>query len=188
MTETNTTSTKKLKVLDLIYIAIFAVLISICAWVTIPGIVPFTLQTLGIFCTVGLLGGRRGTITLVIYLLLGIIGLPVFAGFRSGLGVLLGTTGGYIIGFVCIALVYWLITSLLGEKTWCKILGMVLGLIVCYAFGTVWYMVAYASQTGSTGLLAVLGLCVFPFILPDLAKLCLAMIIIKSLQKHIHIQ
>ena len=88
------------KVRDIIYIGIFAVLISICAWITVPTAVPFTLQSMGVFTAVGLLGGKRGSLAVVTYILLGMIGLPVFSGFSGGIGVILNATGGYIIGFL----------------------------------------------------------------------------------------
>ena len=82
---------------DMVYCAMFAVLIAVCSWISIPATVPFTLQTFGIFVTVGILGGKRGSVSVLIYLLLGAVGIPVFAGFKGGIGALLGTTGGYII-------------------------------------------------------------------------------------------
>ncbi|MEI3229118.1 MAG: biotin transporter BioY [Lachnospiraceae bacterium] len=88
------------KTRDMVYIAIFAVLIAICSWISIPTTVPFTLQTFAVFLAVGVLGGKRGTLSILIYLLLGAIGVPVFAGFTGGIGIVLGTTGGYIIGFL----------------------------------------------------------------------------------------
>ena len=89
---------------DLCFCAIGAALIAVCAWISIPAEVPFTLQTFAIFAVCGLLGGRRGTVSVLVYLLLGAVGLPVFSGFRGGLGALLGTTGGYILGFLALAL------------------------------------------------------------------------------------
>lgn len=86
------------------YIALFAVLMAVCSWISIPAVVPFTLQTFGVFVAVSVLGGKRGTLAVVLYLLMGVVGLPVFAGFSGGLGVLLGSTGGYIVGFVFTAL------------------------------------------------------------------------------------
>ena len=118
-------------ILDMVLIAMFAVIIAVCSWLSIPGEVPVTLQTFGVFCAVGLLGGKRGTLSVVIYILLGLVGVPVFAGFKGGVGSLIGPTGGYIIGFVFTALVYWLVTKLLGTKIWAVVLGMVLGLVVC---------------------------------------------------------
>ena len=75
----------KLKTVDMAYIALFAVLITICSWISIPAAVPLTFQTFGVFLAVGVLGGKRGTLSVVTYLLLGAVGLPVFSGFRGGL-------------------------------------------------------------------------------------------------------
>ena len=69
------------KTYDLVYVALFAVLIAICAWISVPTTVPFTLQTFGIFLTVGLLGGKRGSMAVLVYILLGAAGIPVFSGF-----------------------------------------------------------------------------------------------------------
>ena len=95
------------KTFDMVYIAVFAVLIAICSWISIPTLVPFTMQTFALFLAVGTLGGRRGTMAVLIYLLLGAVGIPVFAEFSAGMGVLLGNTGGYLIGFVFSALLMW---------------------------------------------------------------------------------
>ena len=85
---------------SLTLIALFAVIIAICSWVTIPFyVVPFTLQTLGIFLTLRFLGSKRGTVAIAVYLVLGALGVPVFAGFTGGIGRLLGPTGGYLVGF-----------------------------------------------------------------------------------------
>ena len=107
----STATATKTKTYDLAYIAIFAVLIAICSWISIPATVPFTLQTFAVFMAVGLLGGKRGTIAVLTYVLLGAIGVPVFAGFSGGVGALLGNSGGYIVGFIFSALVMWAITA-----------------------------------------------------------------------------
>ena len=171
------------KLQDMAYIALFAALIAICAWISIPTAVPFTLQTFGVFCAVGLLGGKRGTLAVLVYIALGAIGLPVFAGFKGGLSALLGATGGYIVGFVLSALVYWLVTKLLGDHVWSAALGMALGLLVCYAFGTAWFMSVYARGTGAIGLTTALGWCVFPFLLPDAIKIALALLVPRRIPK-----
>ncbi|MFR0734721.1 MAG: biotin transporter BioY [Oscillospiraceae bacterium] len=110
------------------------------------GEVPFTLQTFGVFAALGLLGGKRGTIAIALYLVLGAVGLPVFSGFRGGFGVLLGTTGGYIFGFLLSGLLYWALTALLGNKGWVRLLAMVLGLLLCYAAGTGWFLLVYLQK------------------------------------------
>jgi biotin transport system substrate-specific component len=167
------------------YVAIFAVAIAICAWISIPTTVPFTLQTFGIFLAVGVLGGRRGTFAVLVYILLGAVGLPVFAGFSGGLGILLGTTGGYIVGFLFSALAYWLVTKFFGDSLPVMVVSMVLGLVICYAFGTAWFMTVYARSSGAIGLGTALGWCVFPFIIPDLCKIALAVGLTRVLRPHV---
>lgn len=182
---TKVTKVSESKTLDLVYIALFAAITAVCSWISIPATVPFTLQTFGIFVAVGALGGKRGSLSVLIYLLLGAVGVPVFAGFSGGIGIILGSTGGYIIGFLFSALVMWGMEKVLGNKTWVLALSMVLGLLVCYAFGTIWFMVVYAKNSGSIGLMTALGWCVFPFIIPDLVKIVAALGISKVLRKAI---
>ena len=170
------------KVLDLVYIAIGAALIAICSWISIPTAVPFTLQTFAVFFVLLALGGERGTIATLVYVLLGAIGVPVFAGFSGGIGILLGSTGGYIIGFLFTGLIYILFTKFFKKNIVIKIVALVLGLAVCYAFGTAWFMHVYIKSSGEVGLLTVLGWCVFPFIIPDLLKLALAVVISKRIE------
>lgn len=177
----------KNRTLDMVYIAMFTVLIAICSWISIPTTVPFTLQTFGVFVTVGVLGGKRGSLSVLIYLLLGAIGIPVFAGFTGGMGIVLGSTGGYIIGFLLSTLLMWGMEKLLGKKTWVLALSMVLGLLVCYIFGTIWFMLVYTRETGAIGLWTALGWCVFPFVIPDLGKIVLALLICKRLAKVIKV-
>ena len=90
----STVTATKTRTYDMAYIAIFAVLIAICSWISIPMTVPFTLQTFGVFMAVGVLGGKRGSLAVLVYILLGAIGVPVFAGFSGGFGILLNNTGG----------------------------------------------------------------------------------------------
>ena len=182
------TAALKFRTVDMAYIALFAVMIAVCSWISIPATVPFTLQTFGVFLAVGVLGGKRGTLAVLVYLLLGIVGLPVFAGFSGGIGCLLGTTGGYIVGFLFSALVMWAMERFLGKKPWVLALSMVLGLIVCYAFGTVWFMQVYAKTTGAIGIWTALGWCVFPYIIPDLVKIVLAMVLCKRLAAAIRLR
>ena len=175
------------KTVSMVYIAFFSVLIAVCSWISVPTTVPFTLQTFGIFVAVGVLGGKRGSLSVLIYLLLGAIGIPVFAGFTGGMGIILGSTGGYILGFLFSALIMWLMERILGKKTWVLALSMFLGLIVCYAFGTAWFMVVYARSAGSIGLMTALGWCVIPFIIPDVIKIVLALVVSKRLSKLVKI-
>ena len=170
------------KVLDMVYIAIGAALIAICSWISIPTAVPFTLQTFAVFFVLLALGGERGTLATLVYVLLGAIGVPVFAGFSGGIGILLGSTGGHIIGFLFTGLIYILFTKFFKKNIVIKIVALVLGLAVCYAFGTAWFMHVYIKSSGEVGFLTVLGWCVFPFIIPDLLKLALAVVISKRIE------
>ena len=167
-----------MKVKDMAFCGLFAALLAVCAWLSIPfGDLSFSLQTFGIFLTLGLLGGKRGTVTIAVYLLLGAAGAPVFAGFRGGLGSLLGPTGGYLLGFFAMGLVYWAMPK--------KHVGMLAGLLVCYLFGTFWYWHFYLQNGGSGDLLVVFCTCVLPYLLPDLIKLMLAGLLTTRLKRHL---
>ena len=132
------------RISDIVYIGMSAAIIAVCAWIQIPLTVPITLQTMGVALVAGLFGAKRGTLATLLYILIGAIGVPVFSGFKSGFGVLLGSTGGYIIGFIFTALIVGLVSDKT-NKLWAIILSMVLGVLVCYAFGTVWFAVVYAK-------------------------------------------
>ena len=175
----------KLKTKDLALCALFAALIAVCAWISISATVPFTLQTFAIFAALGLLGGKRGTVAVAVYLLLGAIGVPVFAGFQGGIGALLGTTGGYLLGFLLTALIEWGMEARFGSKTGVFLLSAVLGMLVCYAFGTAWYLVVYARTKGAISLATALGWCVVPFLIPDAVKIALAVLLRGRLKRHI---
>ena len=159
---------------DAAMIALCAAVMAVCSWISIPAAVPFTMQTFGVFLAVGLLGGRNGTLAVLIYILLGAAGLPVFSGFTGGIGHLFGATGGYIIGFIFSALLMWLVEALLGRSSKTLVASMIAGLLICYAFGTAWFMVVYARDSGSVGLITALSWCVFPYIIPDALKILLA--------------
>lgn len=167
---------------DAAMIALCAAVMAVCSWISIPAAVPFTMQTFGVFLAVGLLGGRNGTLAVLVYILLGAAGLPVFSGFSGGIGHLFGATGGYIIGFVFSALVMWLAEALFGKSNKLLIASMVAGLLVCYAFGTAWFMVVYARDSGSIGLITALSWCVFPYIIPDALKILLAAVLTRRLR------
>lgn len=181
----NAIAGKRISVYDLVMVALFAALIAVCAWITIPGAVPFTLQTMGVFLAVGLLGGKRGTAAVLVYILLGAVGMPVFSGFSGGVGRLLGTTGGYIIGFLVAALAMWAMEAIFGKAKWVLPVSMLLGLLLCYAFGTAWFLVLYTQTKGAISVASVLSMCVVPFIIPDLLKIALALLLTSRLSKFI---
>ena len=164
----------KFRTKDLCYTALTAVLIAVCSWLSVPTAVPFTMQTFAVFFALELLGGARGTAAVAIYLLLGAVGVPVFAGFTGGLGILFGATGDYLLGFLLTGLCYWLLARPDGVL-WRRVAALLLGLLLCYGFGTFWFMQVYSRANGPLGLMTALGWCVFPFLLPDALKLVLAL-------------
>ena len=174
--------------IDLMYMALGAVLIAVCSWISIPTTIPFTMQTFAVFFVLSAFEGKRGTMAIVVYILLGAVGVPVFAQFTSGIGILLGNTGGYIVGFIFMGLIYWLIVHFLRKKPWVKILAMIIGLAVCYTFGTAWFMIVYTQANGAVGLAMVLAWCVIPFIIPDLIKLGLALTLARRLSPVLKLQ
>ena len=177
------TSHSRFRTLDLAYIALFAVLIAVSAWVSIPFPVPFTLQTCAVFLALMTLGGRRGSYAVLIYLLMGAAGLPVFSGFQGGLGVLMGATGGYLIGFLSITFLYRILTGK-GESPVQTGLAALVGLLSCYFIGTLWFSVGYASDSIG-GVLSALLLCVVPYVIPDLIKLALAFALSRRLKRYL---
>lgn len=185
MTEENTAG---LRTRDLALVALFTALMAVCAWISVPVPAPFvqfTMQTFAVFAALLALDGKRGTYAITAYLLLGAVGAPVFSNFRGGVGVLLGATGGYIVGFVFTGLLYWLMTAKLGEALPVKVAAGVLGMAAYYVFGTAWYLVLYASTGSPVSLMTALGYCVFPFVLPDLVKLALALLLARRVGKYV---
>ena len=163
--------------------SVFAALTAVCAWIALPiPPVSFTMQTFGVLMALGILGGKWGSVSILLYLAMGIIGLPVFSGFRGGLGALMDATGGYIAGFLAAALIYWLVTALGSDKELFRLLGMVLGLLCCYLLGTLWFRYGYLPG-GNLSWGAILLQCVVPYLLPDAAKLILAWLLGRRLRR-----
>ena len=174
---------------ELVLTALFAAIISICSWIAIPlPAVAMTMQTFGIFCALELLGGRNGLFSVLVWILLGAVGLPVFTGFKGGAGVLVGPTGGYILGFVLMAAIYWLGTGIAGKKIPTRAASMLTGLAICYLFGTLWFVYGYSKNGNEMTFIKAMKLCVTPFVPFDLIKLVLAIVIAERIKKSIKLQ
>ena len=167
------TRTARLTAKDMAQIGMMTALMAVCAWVTIPFTIPFTLQTFGVFITLRLLGGRRGTAAIGLYILLGTAGVPVFSGFSGGFGVLAGPTGGYIAGFLLTGLLY-CAAKPLRKTRWAENAVLAAGLLICYLFGTVWFCVVKGNAGSPMGFLQAVSICVLPYLIPDGVKLLLA--------------
>ena len=164
---------------------LFTAVLTVCAWISIPfGDSVITLQTFGIFLTLGLLGGKLGSLTVLVYLLLGAVCVPVFSAFRGGLGALLGTTGGYLFGFMLTSLVYWLLTSRRNTPR-LRLIAMGIGLLLGYSCGSWWYLTRYRNG-GTVTLGLVLLKCVVPFLIPDAMKLGLAWLLTGKLRRYVY--
>lgn len=174
----------KKKTSSIVFIAQFVVLITVCAWISIPTTIPFTMQTFAVFLAFAFLGGKRGTACVFAYLLLGFIGAPVFANFHSGIGAIMGAGGGYLLGWIASGLVFWLFEKLLGKGVWAQALSMLIGLFVCYLIGTLWFAFIYTQTAQPIGLWTALLTCVLPFLLPDLVKLALALWLSRRLKTY----
>ena len=179
----NTPLNNKLR--SVVAISLFSAVIAVCSFIYIPFTVPFTMQLFGVFCSLYLLGGKKGTLSILLYIFIGAIGLPVFAGFRGGVGSLLDATGGFITGFVFSGLAYWLSLSALKEKKYAKELSLVASLLVCYLCGALYFTLFYSRGEYIKGFGSAIITCVLPFIIPDLLKLLLAISVCRKIQKSI---
>lgn len=169
---------------DITKISFMSTFIVICAWINIKlPFVSFTMQTLGVFVALETLGGTRGLYSIIIYISLGVIGMPVFSNYQGGVGVLFGMTGGYILGFVFQSIIYIVATKFFGISKKVRILAMVLGLLSCYLFGTIWFVYLYSRNVSEIGILSALMMCVIPFVIPDFVKMYFAFIISNRLNK-----
>ncbi|MCR4661837.1 MAG: biotin transporter BioY [Clostridia bacterium] len=180
---------KRLKIrnttIDIAYISVCIALISVCSWISIPSVVPFTLQTFAVFFTLMFLGGKRGTIAILSYLLLGLCGVPIFSNFNGGISAFVNFSSGYLIGFLLMALFFWAFTAIFKGKLWAQIVGLVIGLLICYTFGTIFFILLYTARIESISLISALTICVFPFIPFDLIKLAIGVFLAKLLNKYI---
>lgn len=166
-------------------IAVMAALTCVCSWLTVPSVVPFTMQTFAVFCALLLLGGRDGLYAVILYLIMGALGLPVFSGFAGGVGYMLGPTGGYMAGFVITALLYWLCQPLYRKHRWLRYPVLAAGLLLCYLAGTAWFIAVMGARGTDYGVAAALGLCVVPYLLPDALKLLLAGLLCARVSKRL---
>ncbi|MCI8648933.1 MAG: biotin transporter BioY [Anaerotruncus sp.] len=168
-----------LQVRNLTLCALFAALTAICSQIAIPiPPIPINLALLSVYLSGALLGARLGALSQLVFMLVGAVGMPVFSGFRGGIAVLVGPTGGYIIGYLAAAWIIGFICEKWGCNFYKLVIAILIGTAVCYAFGTAWFVVL----TGKT-LVAALGACVLPFLPGDAAKTIAAAAIVPAIAK-----
>ena len=167
----------KQKTRNLTLCALFAALCAVCSQIAIPlPMVPINLALFAVHLAGALLGARYGTLSMLIYLILGLVGVPVFQGFKAGPSALFGPTGGYIIGYLAAAAVIGFTTSRFGYRFHTLCIGMAIGVILCYTIGTIWFIIIM-----NVGILESLSSCVFPFLPGDIVKILLAAVLTKRL-------
>lgn len=166
---------QKIRTKQMVLIALMTAVTCVLGPLSIPlpfSPVPISLTNFAIFLAIFILGMKNGTISFIIYLLLGAVGVPVFSSFRGGLQVLAGPTGGYLIGFIFLALIMGFALDHFDRKLLPTIIGMIIGMVVCYAFGTVW-LAKLLSLSFKEGLM--MG--VIPYLPGDAAKIIIAAIV-----------
>ncbi|HZJ99835.1 MAG TPA: biotin transporter BioY [Tissierellaceae bacterium] len=177
----NSKSTNKSKIYEMTIIGVVAAVICILGPLSIPiGLIPISFTNLAIYISLYTLGMKKGTLSSIIYLLVGSAGLPVFSGFTSGPSKLLGPTGGYLLGFIFMTLIAGFFIDRFFNKWYMCIVGMVLATSVCYIFGTAW--LAYQANISVR---AALAAGVIPFIPGDLTKIIFSAYIGPKLRKRL---
>ncbi len=165
--------TKGLSIKTIAAIGMITAVTCILAPLSIPiGPVPISLTNLVIYFGLYILGWKKGTISYCVYLLIGLVGVPVFSAFTAGPQKLLGPTGGYLIGFIPMAVIAGIFIEKSGRKASLSLVGMILGTVVCYGFGTAWLAVS-----AHMGFRAALAVGTLPFLAGDLLKMLLAVVI-----------
>lgn len=186
MTTVNNRQLTKSRTANLSLCALFTALTGICACIAVPlpfTPVPVSLATLAVLLSGGLLGAKYGAISQIVYIVLGAIGIPIYHSFTSGVGILVGPTGGYLVGYIAMAFVIGLLIKRLplnkykGYSVISIGIAITIGMYVCYALGTLWFML-----TTGTGLWSALAMCVLPFLPGDALKLIAGTILIKKLR------
>ena len=164
---------------SLVLTALMAALTAICSQIQIPlSMIPINLALFAVHLSGALLGWKYGALSMVVYALLGVIGAPVFAGFGSGPAVLFGKTGGYILGYILCALIVGALSRKFAFSFKNLCLEMLLGVAVCYAFGTIWFMVLTGMNLATS-----MSYCVIPFLPGDAVKILLAAFLALRLRK-----
>lgn len=168
---------KKMNVVTMGLCALFAALSAVLSQISIPvEPVPINLTHVSIFIAAGLLGAKNGAVSQIIFVLIGAVGIPVFSGFSGGIGIILGPTGGFIIGYIGCTFVTGLIVDRFGKSIKVLIPAMYAGWVVTYVFGIIWYV--YITQSS---FIAALLICVVPFIAGDIPKTILSAILVNRL-------
>lgn len=172
---------KKSNIYQMAIIGVMAAVICVLGPLSIPiGVVPISFTNLAIYFALYTLGMKKGTVSYIVYMLVGFVGIPVFSGFTGGPSKLLGPTGGYLIGFIFMAVITGFFIDTFFDKWYLCFIGMVLGTIVCCTFGTIW--LSYQTHISAS---AAIAMGVIPFIPGDLAKMLIAILIGPQIRRRL---
>jgi len=167
----------RITIREMVFTALFAAVLCVVAPFSLGVPVPLSFATLVIYIAAGSLSWKCGVLSVVLYVMLGAVGLPVFSNFRGGFHMVAGLTGGYIIGYIPLALATGVITEMFEKKIWAHVFAMVIGTILLYTIGTAWFML----QSGNS-LAVSLALCVTPFLIGDVLKIAVASVTAPKLR------
>ena len=172
---------KKLTTYQMAVTALMAAVMCVLGPLTVPiGAVPISLANFVICLTAWLLGPKFGTLSVAVYLCIGLIGVPVFSGYGAGLAKLAGPTGGYLVGYLLLALIGGLLIEKSNGNPVVSGIGLVLGDAACYVLGTAWFVFQMQCELGYA-----LSVCVYPFIALDLAKIVVSCVVGALLRKRL---
>lgn len=170
MAKTKAVTTRQISTKTMALIGVMTAVTCVLAPLSIPiGPVPISLTNLAIYFGLYILGMKKETVSYIVYLLIGFVGVPVFSGFTGGAAKLLGPTGGYLIGFIPMAVVAGVLIDKYDGRVVPSVIGMVVGTVICYALGTLWFCIQADYKV-----LPALALCVFPFLPGDAIKIAIA--------------
>lgn len=178
-------SIRKSAAREIAYIALGVALITVCAWISVPVLsIPYTLQTFAVPLVGALMGWKRGVAAIAVYILMGLIGIPVFSNFNAGAGALFGATGGYLFGFLFSVFISGLFKLVPLKNKWGRTAMLyganILGMAVCYAFGTAWFAYIYECT-----IVYALTVCVVPYLIADAVKLAVAAVLTVQLERFV---
>ena len=172
---------KKLTTYQMAVTAVMAAVLCVLGPLTVPiGAVPISLANFVICLTAWLLGPKFGTLSVAIYLVLGLVGIPVFSGYGAGLAKVAGPTGGYLVGYLLLAFIGGLFIEKSKGQPVVSAVGLILGDAACYVLGTAWFVFQMKCELGHA-----LAVCVYPFLLLDLAKIVVSCVVGALLRKRL---
>ena len=168
-----------MKIKEIVGTALFSAIICITAIITVPiGAVPITLSLFGVFTAAALQKPKCAIVSVSVYIIIGVVGLPVFSGFGSGIGYLIGPTGGFIFAYPIAAAIVSAANSLFKKYYVALPVSMVISLAISYLFGAGWY--AVVTEVNFTAAVLV---CVLPFIVFDIIKIGVCLAVVFAVKK-----